>query len=649
MTKSPNGIREDVRIPMSDGIHLAATIYRPDPARGPQPCLLEALPYRKDDTYSHNDVEYIRLRDEYDYAVCRVDVRGTGSSGGRATDEYPDTERTDLAAVMRWLAEQPWCTGDIGMYGTSYSACAALLLACERPPELKAIIAIQGSDQVYTDDVHYRGGALQFTDLIDYCHYMTTMNALPPNPAVWGDGWRDEWTARLAEQEPWLLTWMREQRDSEYWQRHAAKADFSRIVCPTMVVSGWADGYRNGTFRVLEALRANGVPNRLLAGPWAHGALDTTRPGPRIDEVAESVLWWDRWLRGIDNGVDDGLEGRASSTVFVRTSTVPAPDLDTHEGFWMREQWPSPRVVPEQLPLDGRDPYPVNPAVGVDAWIDCAGTMPWGQSADLRFDDAASLTWDFDAAGRALVGYPVVRLRVSADQPVAYLSAKLNDVFPDGTSALVTRGLLNLTHRDNHATPTPLTPGEVYDIEVELDACAFRFEPGQRLRLSVAGADWPNNVAPPSPVTLTVHGGELDLPCWQQNSPFDEPSVASPAHLEADLGLDDCLWQIERDVLKRIVRARLDYAGEYKGRYDDGILERNAGTVEVSQRDFRQQAHTESFYEIRWPEATVRTESRLRLIADATNYEITIDVTAFENGELVGGQRWNETIPRDLA
>ncbi len=646
---TPGAIREDVWIPMPDGISLAATVYRPDPAHGPQPCLIEALPYRKDDVYAHNDVEYMRLRDEYDYAVCRIDVRGTGSSGGRATDEYPDTERTDIAAAMRWLAGQPWCTGDIGMYGTSYSACAALLVACERPPELKAIIAIQGSDQVYTDDVHYRGGALQFSDLVDYCNYMTSSNALPPTPAVWGDGWRDEWHARLAEHQPWLLTWMREQRDSEYWQRHAALADLSRIACPTMVVAGWADGYRNGSFRVMEALKANGVPHRLLAGPWAHGALDSTLPGPRLDEVAEEVRWWDRWLRRIDNGVDDGLGDAPSSTLFVRTSTVPAPDLDTYQGFWIREQWPCPRTVIETLVLNARDPYPVNPAVGVDAWIDCAGLMPWGQSGDLRYDDAASLTWDFDGAERAVIGHPVARLRVSVDQPVAYLSVKLNDVFPDGTSALVSRGLLNLTHRDSHAEPTALTPGDIYEIDVELDACAYRFEPGQRLRLSVAGADWPNNAAPPAPLTLTVHGGELDLPCWSGDSPFGEPEVASPANVEAGDNGDDCLWQIERDVLRRTVRARLDYGSEYTGRYDQGIVERNSGIIEVNQRDFRQRAEVESVYEIRWSEATVRAVTTLELIADADNYDITIDLVATENGTTVAERRWHETSPRDLA
>src|SRR3954454_24309067 len=106
---------------MPDGIRLAATLYLHDPGNGPQPCLLEALPYRKDDLTSSYTATYRRLRDEFGDAVCRVDLRGTGSSSGDATDEYPAAEQRDLVEVTGWLAEQPWCDGGVGMWGTSYS------------------------------------------------------------------------------------------------------------------------------------------------------------------------------------------------------------------------------------------------------------------------------------------------------------------------------------------------------------------------------------------------------------------------------------------------------------------------------------------------------------------------------------------------
>ena len=139
------GSEGSVRIPMADGVELAATLFLPS-GDTPQPCLLEALPYRKDDLTSSYAEGYRMWRDEHSYAVCRVDLRGTGSSGGDATDEYPLVERSDLGTVIAWLAAQDWCTGDVGMFGTSYSGFNSLQIAAERPPALKAICATYSSD-----------------------------------------------------------------------------------------------------------------------------------------------------------------------------------------------------------------------------------------------------------------------------------------------------------------------------------------------------------------------------------------------------------------------------------------------------------------------------------------------------------------------
>ena len=140
---------EKVFVPVRDGSRLATTLYLPA-GDEPAPCVLEALPYRKDDLTATYRPEYLRLRDEHSFAVARVDVRGTGSSDGLATDEYPAQEQQDLCDVIAWLAEQPWCTGAVGMYGTSYSGFNALHLAAERPPALKAVCAIYSSDDRYT-------------------------------------------------------------------------------------------------------------------------------------------------------------------------------------------------------------------------------------------------------------------------------------------------------------------------------------------------------------------------------------------------------------------------------------------------------------------------------------------------------------------
>ena len=456
------GTERDVRVTMPDGVRLAATLYLPDPADGPQPCLLEALPYRKDDLTSSYAATYRRLRDEFGYAVCRLDLRGTGSSEGDATDEYPEIEQADLVEVIAWLAAQDWCDGGVGMWGTSYSGFNSLQIACERPPALKAVCAIYSSDDRWTDDVHWRGGALRLVDLVDYCHYMTPMSMLPPVPAVWGDGWREEWRRRLETQEPWVLTWLRENRDGAYWRHGSVRADgdgngYDRIDCAVMLVAGWADGYRNNSFRTVEALRRAGVPHRLLAGPWVHAAPVSAYPGPRLDLDVEMAAWFDRWLRGRATE-----EHRDGAELYVRAPAAPEPDLEEQPGRWVRTDWPSSRSSTDTRTLSGPQALAVRPDTGVAAWIDCAGHLPWGLSVDQREDDAHSLTWEWDAAGEVLVGHPRVRLRVSADAPQASLSVKLCDVAPDGTSVLVSRGSLDLAYRDGvHAPvePSPLTPG----------------------------------------------------------------------------------------------------------------------------------------------------------------------------------------------
>ncbi|MEI2810933.1 MAG: CocE/NonD family hydrolase [Nocardioides sp.] len=634
----------EVRIDVGDGVWLAATLFLPDPALGPQPCLLEALPYRKDDQTSSYADSYRSLRDHHGYAVCRVDVRGTGSSAGDALDEYQPAEQRDLAIVIAWLAAQDWCDGQVGMFGTSYSGFNSLQMACEQPPALKAICAIYATDDRWTDDVHWRGAAFKLLDKVDYCHYMTAMNVLPPVPAIWGEGWDVEWERRLESHQPWLLTWTRQQRHGGYWNHGSVRLDgthqgYQRIEIPTMIIAGWADGYRNNSFRTLARLAEQGTPHRLLAGPWAHACTTTAFPGPRVDEEAELVAWFDYWLRGTG-------EPPRVADVFVRTSTRPAADLDLHEGYWL--SLPSvPPTEPERLPLGGPRVLTVQPDVGTAAWIDCAGHLPWGLSTDQRLDDARSLTWDFPAPASALVGHASVRLRLSADQPEASLSVKLCDVFPDGTSALIARATRDLRFRDSvHGQAQPLVPGEVYDVTLELDATAYQLLPGHRLRLSVAGSDWPNTIAPPAPVTLTVLEGELTWPGLvepQDGFPVPELPPGDATTSESAVGR---AWQITDDVIAKHTLARTLSESTYETPYGGRSTERYEGLVGVDRVTFRQWAEATTSFELGWPEAVVEVVSTVRIEVEATGYHVRIETTAARDGIEVSRRTWKESVPR---
>ncbi len=647
-------VEHHVWIPMGDGVRLAARLFLPDDL--PAPVIVDALPYRMDDLTASYASEYERLCVEGGFAVCRIDLRGTGSSEGIATDEYTAQEHSDICAAIAWLAEQDWCTGKVGMYGTSWGGFNSIQVAMERPPALHAIVPIYASDDRYTDDVHYMGGVLKAIDLVDWVIYMAACNVLPPVPAVFGDGWREEWLRRIEGTEPWLLRWLEEQDDGPYWRHGSLRPDYARIACPTMIVAGWADGYTNIALRAYEALEC---PRRVIIGPWAHASTATSIPGPHIDLVPELIRWFSRWLRDERNGIDE----EPPLAIFVRRSTRPAPELPEMRGEWRSEPtWPAERLRAVTLTPDGDaiDDIVVRGDVGTAAWISCAGKPPWTLPDDQREDDARSLAYDWEPLDEELeiLGHPRLRLTITSPHPVAFLSARLCDVFPDGTSALVSRGVLNLTHRESHAHPTPLEPGAPTEIELELEATSWVFEPGHRVRLALAGSDWPNTWPPPHGGTLVVARAsvELELPVLEGPPVADPPVFPPPPPREPEPDEDGdqppAIRHIERDPVGRNTRVETSYGSRYEGPYGARIEELYEGLVGVADANpGRAWASARTRYEIAWPETTVRTEAHLRLRSTSSAYHVIVEVVASEDGpDGIGHveRRFERRIPRRL-
>ena len=642
-----------VWISMDDGVRLAARLFLPDEL--PAPAIVDAIPYRMDDLTASYASEYERLCEEGGFAVCRLDLRGTGSSEGIALDEYNAQEQADICAVIAWLADQEWCTGKVGMYGTSWGGFNSIQVAMERPPALHAIVPIYASDDRYTDDVHYMGGILKAIDLVDWVIYMAACNVLPPVPAVYGDGWREEWLRRIEGTEPWLLRWLEEQDDGPYWRHGSLRPSYERITCPTMIVAGWADGYTNIALRAYEALTC---PRRVIIGPWAHASTATSIPGPHIDLVPELIRWFSRWLRDEPNGIDR----EPPLAVFMRRSTRPAPDVAEMRGEWRSEPtWPAERLRPTVWRPDGdeRDRIVVHGDVGTAAWISCAGKPPWTLPDDQREDDALSLTYDWPLEEELeLLGHPRLRLTITSPHPVAFLSARLCDVFPDGASALVSRGVLNLTHRESHSQPKPLEAGVPTPIDLELEATSWIFEAGHRLRLALAGSDWPNTWPPPHGGTLEVARDtvELELPVLD-GPPVAAPPVFSPPPPptkldEPDIEQPPTVRLIERDAVGRQTRVVTSYGSRYDGPYDAKIEEVYDGLVGVSEESpGRAWASARTRYSIEWPEASVTTEAHLSFRSTSARYHVVVEVVASEDGpDGIGHveRRFERTIPRRL-
>jgi putative CocE/NonD family hydrolase len=549
------------------------------------------------------------------------------------------------------------------MFGTSYSGFNSLHMAADANPALGAVVAIYATDDRYTDDVHYAGGVLRALDLIDYPLYMVAMNALPPVPSVFGDddrrSWRDEWRRRIDATPAWLMEWLSSPHDAATWRRGSIRlgpdgVGYERMSCPTMIIAGWADGYRNNTFRVIEQYERNGLPWRLLAGPWVHKSPASARPGPNVDDDVEIITFFDEHLRSGRGS------GAVSGQVYVRRPVAPEPDLVYQPGVWRDiATWPVDGLRTRELRPDrsGVDTLVVRGDVGVAAWNSCGGGLPWGQPLDQRDDDARSITYDWQVSEPGeMIGNGTAALRVRSDQHYGHVSVKLCDVFPDGTSALITRGMLDLTQAGSWPVdergevgrlPRALTPGEWIDVEIVLEATTWTLLPGHVLRLSVAGTDWPNCWPPPGPVTLGVDAGAVVLSLPIVDGLAETAHRFTPGSGPSADEASGVTWRIERDVLGRETRVVTRYGGTYQGAHGATVTDDYRGELGVSTTNPADAwARGSSSFEIAWPEASVRTESTLAVTSDAERFDVEIGLVVWDGDVELTRRTWTASLPR---
>lgn len=498
-------------VTMSDGVRLSARLWMPEDAPTHRvPVVMEYIPYRKRDSYRLIDELWAPKLASHGIAYARIDVRGSGDSEGVMTDEYSEAEIHDGTECIEWLSRQPWCTGSVGMRGISWGGINTLQVAARAPRALKAIMPMGCCDNRFTDDAHFVGGSLGHTNYQWGIHFKVVM-AGPPDPEITGDSWETQWRARLAATPSIIATWTQHQRFDSYWQRGSVAVDYGAIKCPVYVVDGWQDTYSNPVGRLLEKLK---VPRKGLIGPWGHTYPGLAQP-MALDWAYEEVRWWNHWLNKADTGIMDEPEFRA----FMPYSTARQSLPNAIPGRWIAEKtWP-PRTHAVEYHLNdrvlsrSRGPrkdliYRASEIVGLTKpeWLD---RLPIEQSSD----DLKSLTFDSEplTADFEILGYPMARIRVSADAPVAKLAFRVTEVTPDGKSWIVTYGLRNLTHRSSDSSPTPLKPGEFYDVEIPLFMTAHRFKAGNRIRVAISENLWP--LAWPSPmiVTLTIAAGASSL------------------------------------------------------------------------------------------------------------------------------------------
>ncbi len=659
---------EHVWIPLPDGQKLAARIWLPKGAREkPVPALFEYLPYRKRDL--------TRLRDElthgwfasHGYACVRVDMRGSGEADGVIRDQYREQELADGEAAIAWIAEQEWCSGAVGMMGISWGGFNALQIAARRPPALRAIVSVCSTDDLYADNMHYKGGCLLTDNLVE-ATTMLSVNTSPPDPELVGERWREMWHERLAGSGLWLDTWLQHQRRDEYWHHGSVCEDYGAIQVPVLVVGGWFDGFRNSIFRLLEHLD---VPRWGIVGPWAHCYPHYGVPGPAIGFLQECDRFWRAHL---DMGGEPYEAPRLRA--WVMDSMPPATRHAVRPGRWVAEdEWPSAKVTSERWPIAPsrlfrpgkeirrrRRPLTIQSPLSLGQvagkWLSSA--VGPDLAHDQREEDGGALVFDSLPLKQTidLLGAPSIELEVSADAPVAMICARLIDVAPDDKATRITYGLLNLTHRDSSAEPEPLEPDKRYRVRVSMNHIGAQIPEGHRIRLSLSSSYWPIAWPSPTPARLTIHtdGAALFLPVRAPRDEdalvtFEEPTGGIVGHkVQVEPSRHD--WLITRSL------------GEYETTQeviaDEGLYRLEAIDLRVKEQMISRFSHVYDRYETVTGETTterrfergewqVRTTTRTVLTATETHFLVHAEVDAYENGTRVFSENYVREIERDLV
>jgi hypothetical protein len=641
-------------IPMKDGIRLAVTLYMPNGGKAGEkfPAVLEYHPYRKDDGTAQRDYELYSYFVRRGYVCARVDIRGFGNSEGVPTDrEYSEQEQLDGLQIISWLAHQPWSNGNVGMMGISWSGFNSLQMAMRHAPELKAIIAVDATAELFHDDVHYMDGMAHVDEFelnMDMAPGMTGAPDYTLDEKVLGPRF---------DAPPWSLLYLKHQHDGPFWR--SPVRPYSEIRIPCFIIGGLLDGYRDSITDMLQQTKA---PLKAIVGPWNHTFPHDAVPGPEIEWRAEAVRWWDYWLKGRDTGVlnDPRL------VIYVQHWHPPNPNLQNVPGEWRREDsWP-PRDVRDTVffpqpnhtlqntaPATEVHQLKYVPSIGVEAgfW--------WGELlSDPRPVDAFSLVYDSAPLREdvAILGRPRALLKASATAPLADWFARLSDVAPDGTVTQITGAGINGAQRESMTERRALEPGRVYPLDIAMHLTSWVFPKGHRIRLAVSNALWPMILPTPYSMTTSLElgsdGTRLILPVVPvKGTPAPAFQPPQPAEQRPDIKSIGYPWPgewtLERDEAnqKATVRwkgkAETDYPWGKEIDYENLVYDVDDAHPETS----AVHGEAESIFTLKGRE--LRWRGHLSVTTDQKNFYYKYTRELLKDGRIVKQQTWEETIPRD--
>ncbi len=543
-------------VPMRDGTKIAVDVYRPTEGPGGKlPAVLIMTPYHRASVKNGEVVDllsspdsYYRTVVSYGYVIVCADIRGTGASFGTRFAIFSPPEVRDGSDLVDWIVAQDWCDGNVGMMGQSYMAVIQFMNASNRNSHLKCIIPRYSALDFY--DFIYPGGILNFKFVLAYeiASKLLNGNLASPPMGIYPSKPVDE-----DADGSMLAAATREHRGNTDLLAMAGRIPFrdSQVKTPegesmgyptaspsghleeieesgvaVYNMGGWLDSYCTVTLSFQQTLRNK---SRTLVGNYDHMQ--------RFHAYAiECVRFFDRYLKGIDNGIDN------EPPLYIYTTGS--------EEWNLYEEWPPPGEEPTSWylhagggmsdvkpPAEDSDSYIVDYTTTsgeLSRWLAMAGEP--SAYGDRAVEDERCLTYTTAPldADLEITGHPVLHLFVLSTATDGDFFVYLEDIAGDGYAQYKSEGQLRASlrklgqrpwrpelphHPSNQADVQPLVPGEPAELVIALFPISHVFAKGHRIRISLAGADADNFLTPrrhPAPTWKVLCGGNnasyIDMP-----------------------------------------------------------------------------------------------------------------------------------------
>lgn len=556
-------IEYDVRVPMPDGVDLAADVYRPT-AKGRYPVLLIRTPYDKFGmpTLGRLASPDILCTVRSGFVVVAQDSRGRSASEG--SFEPFACEIADGAASVAWAASQSWSSGSVALGGSSYMGATQLLAAIASPPALRAMLPVHTASEYYEGWI-YQGGAFQLGFALLWAATMAHSELLlrgQSGPIDANDkaileqiisdlpsSFRVTPLLELARSTPLLksyASWLQHPERDAYWKATAINERYHHVTVPALHIAGWNDIFVRGSLENYVGLRNKAANDyaranqRLLVGPWMH----QPSPTETIGEV------WYGPSAGLAADVE-GLQRRFLASI-VRGEAADGPPVRLFvmgKNEWRDEDdWPLARakdvlffageggVLRQDAPGDespdeyNYDPRSPVPTLGGTTLLPGDGIFAGQRDRRSLERRADVLTYTTSPLPRPVevTGNVTATLFVSTSAPDTDFTAALVDVRKDGTALGVVDGIKRLRYRVSTELPTFVPPGEVVKVAIDLGPTSYVFEAGSRIRLEVSSSNFPRFDRNPNTRGVVAETSESEYLVARQLVFHDE---AGPSHI----------------------------------------------------------------------------------------------------------------------